>query len=164
MYLQMLIDLNINSFFIISVISALSYRLITGIYLFIKSGNELSIFQRLFRFILALLDLEIFQTIKVNYKMNCNHLCVPQRIIHFFQICFEIAPFAIIQISFLWQIQQIFEFCLIIIFFFFFAFFIIFFFMRRFETNNTNLKTKQKKNETKHYKFMARFVMDHLCL
>ena len=81
------------------------YRLFCGIYLFYNC-YQLSFMERLVKFVLSLLDIEIIQTMALNYKFSNNKPSNPQRLIQILEACFEAAPQSIIQTVYLWQTQQ----------------------------------------------------------
>ena len=119
-----ILNLDANILFILSLLSLIVYRIITGIYLFFAFMQQ-SIVKALMKFILSLLDLEIISTIKINIKCQSERANNPQRLIEIMEGCFESAPQAIIQTVYLWHTEQFFQFsffCLFLLYFFFVAF------------------------------------------
>ena len=97
--------LNANVLFILSVLSMSVYRIFTACYLVILS-KYLSIPNKIKQFVLCLLDLEIIRVIRINFVLNRDRPCNPQRLIHVLEACLESAPQGIIQTVYLWHTQQ----------------------------------------------------------
>ena len=118
-----MLHLNANDLLILSVLSMTIYRIFTAFYLLLLS-QYLSFYKKCIQFILSLLDLEIIRVIHINFKLNRNHPCNPQRLIHVLEACFESTPQAIIQTVYLWQTQQFFKLHTHSVFWFIFWFFL----------------------------------------
>ena len=115
--------LDMNVVFLLSAASLIFYRLLMGIYICVI-GINLNIKQKIERFFIALLDLEIIRTIHLNYILNSKKPSNPQRLIQVLEACFEAAPQATIQTVYLWQSKQFFHFdsslCPLFCFFYYF--------------------------------------------
>ena len=117
---------DLNFLFILSVAAIITYRVLTAIYLWILT-KDLSIPTQMLRFLSSLLDLEIIRAMYVNFKLQRNKPCNPQRLINVLEGCLESAPQALLQTVYLWRTRQFLLVFVNFVFDLFFDFFCILF-------------------------------------
>ena len=80
--------------FILTILSIITYRIISGYLIYLNTGVKLRILSQL-------LDLELFRTLYINFILNKCEPCDPQKWISGMEATFESAPQALIQFIYL---------------------------------------------------------------
>lgn len=85
--------------FYLSIAAIILYRCVSSFILYLMTRSWKKV-------LLQMLDLELFETILLNWKLNMRNPCDPQILLQKLEAVLESAPQSVLQIIFLWKLKQ----------------------------------------------------------